>query len=201
MNLKALFLGMIMVISLSLSASEFDPVLTEYFDRNPDTGTLDFDTITDLFEISVQNKRTIFELLNSLILYAKEKNINLVLPGDIIREVEKTYQLGGATVRALLPTHIIENIMINSDVKLPKLELSLQTEYNTTISFGEIHLDKRFGFKDAVKGKFLQSFGIQAGVSIFRFGIDVIDLFPGLEMGAQVLLFNLKMPVKEILRK
>jgi hypothetical protein len=201
MKIRVLIIGLIFTLNISLSASEFDQVLNDYFALYTETGTIDLETLTTLFELSVQYKRTIFELLNSLILYAKDRQMNIILPGDSIRIVEKSYQLGGATVSALLPTQIIENIMINSDPERPKLELTLMREYDTKISFGDIHLEKRFGFKDAVKGKFLQSFGIQAGISIFKFGIDVIDLYPGLEMGAQVLLFSFKMPVKEILKK
>ncbi|MBN1412103.1 MAG: hypothetical protein JW969_14765 [Spirochaetales bacterium] len=198
-QLGFLFLFMVF-LSIPCFCDDFDPILTEYFDANYSSNIIDLNTLTALFETSVQKKRTIFELLNSIIMFAQKTSRNIIIPGNSIREMDKIYQLGGATVSALLPTHIIDNIYINSDEDRPKLELVLTTEYHTSISFGDINLSKRFGFKDAVRGKFMQSFGISAGISIFRFGIDTIDLFPGLEMGAQIFWFYVRMPVKEILR-
>ena len=129
------------------------------------------DTLRSMYNCADRYSLSYIELINYATIILQENNVRLKISGDIIRELNAHYKIGGTRTRALFPIRHIVEMEFGASITAPaspSLEISLDTVPNpyaekvNFIGYISIYLNLYYGFYTAEVDRFLDAFGISA---------------------------------------
>lgn len=169
-----------------LGADKAMPFVSEFLSAIPASSNslyvLDENQTHLIIQLASDLHINVFELLDCSFRYAKPKKLRLRLDGEILRNLQKEFDLGGDRVLAILAIHKVDYLEIGDSFNKNQhdLDIYLLEPTETYIEIGTARYDTHFGFTKLSPLLFDGAFGINVKKTFFSSSLVKLKLYePG----------------------
>ncbi len=155
-----------------------DTILGELRPNLRSTQTLDRDQIQEMFDYGADEGYMIFEVLNQMTMYLKERNMRAAILGEDLREAENRFSLGDEQIDVLLPVSKIQRVELGrtfGNDQAP-FDVYLNEEHTDFLDVAYFDMEKHFGFATVEEDLFADGFGVRARRAFLRFRMSHMEL-------------------------
>ncbi len=155
-----------------------DTILGELRPNLRSTQTLDREQIQEMFDYGADEGYMIFEVLNQMTMYLKERNMRAAILGEDLREAENRFSLGDEQIDVLLPVSKIDRVELGrtfGDHQAP-FDVYMNEEHTDFLDVAYFDMEKHFGFATVEEDLFADGFGVRARRAFLRFRMSHMEL-------------------------
>ena len=160
--------------------SDVEPLL-RFSDRTegPEQHFADDELLTSLFDYADSKDVNLFELFGVVVPVLEDREVRLLITGNDLRSMARTFELGGDRTAALLPVEKVRYIELGSRLSPddPAVEIFLAEEHQQFLEIADITLSTHYGFSDVEGREFAGGFGASVRRIGFNFNLDSIDMY------------------------
>ncbi len=142
------------------------------------TQTLNRDQVQEMLDYGADEGYMIFEVLNQMTIYLKDRNMRAEILGSDLREAKNRFSLGDEQIDVLLPVGKIERVELGrafGNDQAP-FDVYLREEHTDFLDVAYFDMETHFGFGTVEEDLFADGFGVRARRAFLRFRMSHMEL-------------------------